>query len=214
VAFQSLASNLVAGDTNGCFDVFVHDRTTGITERVSVDSSGAEADGGSGADGQSISADGQVVAFGSSATNLVTGDANGTGDVFVHDRCAPATWTNYGAGFPGTNGIPAITSQQNPVVGTTITIDVANSYGNPTVGLLFIGFQQMFVSTNKGGDLLVVPALTLPVTFSYSGDSFTGSIPDDHTLCGVAVDLQSIEADPGAAKGMSFTAGLELVLGH
>jgi cold shock CspA family protein len=215
VAFASGATNLVAGDTNGFDDVFVHDRATGITERVSVDSSGVEGnDYSSNSNRRAISADGQVVAFGSLATNLVAGDTNGTEDVFVHESCEIATWSNYGAGFPGTNGIPAITSQQNPVLGTTITIDVANSYGNPTVGLLFIGFQQTIVPTNKGGDLLVVPALTAPITFSYGGDSFTGDIPDDHTLCGVAVDVQVIEADPGAAKGMSFTAGLELVLGR
>src|SRR5262249_17024570 len=45
VTFYSDASNLVAGDTNGVWDVFVHDRNSGLTTRVSVDSSGAEADG-------------------------------------------------------------------------------------------------------------------------------------------------------------------------
>src|SRR6187431_9294 len=44
LAFASYASNLVAGDTNGVYDVFVHDRVTGIIERVSVDSSGVEGD--------------------------------------------------------------------------------------------------------------------------------------------------------------------------
>src|SRR5262245_10712203 len=48
VAFASLASNLVPGDTNGVSDVFVHDRLTGTTERVSVDSRGRQGDGDSG----------------------------------------------------------------------------------------------------------------------------------------------------------------------
>ena len=84
VAFVSSATNLVAGDTNGIDDAFVRDRWTGITERISVASSGLEADGGSSA--LSISADGRYVAFVSSATNLVPGDTNHTADVFVRDR--------------------------------------------------------------------------------------------------------------------------------
>jgi hypothetical protein len=83
VAFYSGASNLVAGDTNGFGDVFVHDRQTGQTTRVSVDSAGAEGDGDSYL--ASISSDGRYVAFTSHATNLVAGDTNGFRDVFVHD---------------------------------------------------------------------------------------------------------------------------------
>ncbi len=86
VAFGSLASDLVAGDTNGAADVFVHDRLTGLTERASVDSAGGQANGQSGFWSVSLSADGRYVAFASDASNLVTGDTNGQTDVFVHDR--------------------------------------------------------------------------------------------------------------------------------
>src|SRR5262245_65822933 len=48
VAFVSLSDNLVPGDTNGAADVFVRDRLTGTTERVSVSSTGAQANGNSG----------------------------------------------------------------------------------------------------------------------------------------------------------------------
>ncbi len=89
VAFQSLASNLVAGDTNGFTDIFVRDRLSGTTERVSVDSAGAE--GNSTSDYPSISADGRFVAFRSEAMNLVAGDTNATVDVFVHDRQTGST---------------------------------------------------------------------------------------------------------------------------
>ena len=84
VAFMSSASNLVPGDTNETEDVFVHDRKTGITTRVSVNSAGNE--GNNGSFGGSISANGRFVAFESGASNLVPGDTNETGDVFVHDR--------------------------------------------------------------------------------------------------------------------------------
>ena len=85
VAFCSDASDLVAGDTNGCDDIFVHDRQTGATERVSVASDGSEGDYPS-TYSLAISGDGRYVAFGSQATNLVAGDTNSTWDVFLHDR--------------------------------------------------------------------------------------------------------------------------------
>ena len=97
VAFCSDATNLVAGDINNVRDVFVHDRQTGVTERVSVDTARNEADGHScgtlsdGAVSPAISADGRFVAFVSDATNLVVSDTNGVRDVFVHDRSTRVT---------------------------------------------------------------------------------------------------------------------------
>ena len=89
VAFDSGAATLVGGDTNSSVDVFVHDRQTGETIRVSVDSSGVEGDSASLS--PSLSADGGLVAFESSATNLAAGDTNGVEDVFVHDRASGIT---------------------------------------------------------------------------------------------------------------------------
>ncbi len=88
VAFSSEASNLAPGDTNGQGDIFIHDRTTGQTTRVSVTSDGSEAGGGQ---TPSISADGRYVAFSSYASNLVQGDTNGKNDIFVHDRTTGQT---------------------------------------------------------------------------------------------------------------------------
>ena len=84
VAFWSYASNLVPGDTNQATDVFVRDRLNGTTERVSVDSAGAEANDK--CYDPSISADGRFVAFEGLADNLVPGDTNNAVDVFVRDR--------------------------------------------------------------------------------------------------------------------------------
>lgn len=89
VAFISDATNLVAGDTNGAQDVFVHDLDTGITERASVASAGTQANDD--VFTLSLSANGRFVAFGSYATNLVAGDTNGVIDVFVRDRDTAAT---------------------------------------------------------------------------------------------------------------------------
>lgn len=84
VAFQSSATNLVAGDTNGVADVFVTDRKTGKTTRVSVSSGGGQATGYSLS--CEISDNGRFVVFESNAADLVTGDTNGFIDVFLHDR--------------------------------------------------------------------------------------------------------------------------------
>lgn len=89
VAFQSDATNLVAGDTNGVRDIFVRDRATATTTRISVSSAGQQANAASFR--PSISADGRWVAFESDASNLALGDGNGWTDVFLHDRVTGVT---------------------------------------------------------------------------------------------------------------------------
>src|SRR4029078_11935457 len=84
VTFQSDADNLVPGDTNGMTDVFVLDRPTGQTTRVSVGPDGAQGDGAS--TRPAFSADGRYVTFQSDAANLLAGDTNGRTDVFLYDR--------------------------------------------------------------------------------------------------------------------------------
>lgn len=88
VAFKSLASNLVDGDTVGCIDVFVRDLVKGTTERISVSESGAEGDSDSSFEewAPAISAGGQYIAYDSAASNLVGSDNNGEVDIFVYDR--------------------------------------------------------------------------------------------------------------------------------
>jgi tricorn protease-like protein len=101
VAFFSVASNLVSGDTNFASDIFVHDRQTGKTTRVSVASDGAQANDGVGI--PSISATGRYVAFESFASNLVGGDTNNSQDIFVHDRQTGKT-TRVSVATGGTQG--------------------------------------------------------------------------------------------------------------
>lgn len=88
VLFDSVASNLMAGDTNGFFDTFVRDRLAGTTERVSVGPGGRQANNLSFSD--AISPDGRHVTFSSGASNLVAGDTNRTSDVFAWDEAGDA----------------------------------------------------------------------------------------------------------------------------
>lgn len=103
VAFSSGASNLVLDDNNGQPDVFVHDRLLRQTIRVSVDSSGSEANHASGFGTVGTSADGRYVLFDSQASNLVAGDTNGQFDIFLHD-CQTGVTTRASI---GTGGIQA-----------------------------------------------------------------------------------------------------------
>jgi Tol biopolymer transport system component len=90
VAFWSLASTLVPGDTNGTSDVFVHDRQAGTNERVSVNSNEEQANASSA--GAAITPDGRFVAFTSDALNLIPGDVDdAASDVFLRDRQAGTT---------------------------------------------------------------------------------------------------------------------------
>lgn len=101
VTFASFASNLVPGDSNGKTDVFIFDRQTTTTKRVSVITGGGQANDHS--NYGTISTDGRFAAFESDATNLVTGDTNHRGDVFIRDRVLGLT-TRASVSLIGTQG--------------------------------------------------------------------------------------------------------------
>ncbi len=83
VAFQSDATNLVAGDTNGFTDIFLHDRQTGETRRISISTTGEQGNGNS--TDPVISGNGRIIAYESDANNLVNLDTNELSDIFVFD---------------------------------------------------------------------------------------------------------------------------------
>jgi Tol biopolymer transport system component len=118
VLVNSMATNLVPGDTNDRWDVFVFDRSTGAMQRVSVTSQGGQAKpssdpfGGSLAGG--ISANGRYVAFRSDSPNLVGHDTNRTSDIFVYDRghhrVTRVSVSGKGRQANGPSGDPAISA--------------------------------------------------------------------------------------------------------
>lgn len=87
VAYASASSNLVEGDTNGKQDIFLNDRATGTTKRISLGAGGAQANNDSYA--PYVSLDGNYVLFTSKATNLTAAaDTNNSEDLFLYDAAS------------------------------------------------------------------------------------------------------------------------------
>jgi subtilisin family serine protease/Tol biopolymer transport system component len=83
VVFQSSAADLSTGDSNEREDVFLFDRQTRGTTRLSIGAGGSQSLRDSGS--ARISGDARYCAFESLANNFVSGDTNGTWDIFLRD---------------------------------------------------------------------------------------------------------------------------------
>lgn len=127
----------------------------------------------------------------------------------------PASWSNYGAGHPGTLGVPSLTLSALPVMGTTPSVQIGNSLGVSVLATAVMGLGQTALPTGWGGTLLVDNIL-LTETFvaDAAGTDMPLELPDDPGLCGLPLNIQVAEFDPGASLGISFTRGLALVLGR
>jgi len=176
VVFSSFASNLVTGDSNDVQDVYVHDRDSGVIERVSLSSSGAEGNGAS--NEASISDDGRYVCFTSTATNLVAGDTNGLRDVFLRDRDISETYrlseapggldgngTSTGGRISGNGGFVAFETFASNLIGNDtngvkdIYVRNINSALTYRVSVGFLGAQLVEESRNasisENGNIIV-----------------------------------------------------------
>ena len=217
VAFSSAASNLVSGDTNVSSDIFVRDRQANTTERVSLDSSGMQEDGNSYY--PSISADGRYVAFNSYATNLVSGDTNGSSDIFVHERdVAPLSVLSQSlqAAYTGT-GPSSFTVTFSENVSTTGGAAGANSAANPANYKIINkgangNLETAACNVPLGGD----DALILPASVSYSPNTalvtLAAPLPAGSYrlfVCGTTsiVDLAGNHLNSGVDVTFDFTVG-------
>ena len=148
VAFQSFAANLVPGDINGQYDAFVHDRKTRETIRVSVSTDGSEARGYQSIQCLAISGDGRVVAFQSSATDLVADDTNTLDDIFVHQIDTRET-TRVSVSSDGTEG-------NGPVLGVALNDDgrfvAFTSQATNLVSGDMNGTMDVFVHDRRAGE--------------------------------------------------------------
>src|SRR5262249_22974246 len=113
---------------------------------------------------------------------------NGTTDAFVakFTFCsADAFWTNYGSGWPGTNGVPSLTLSGDPVLCAPLTLNLSNSRGATTTAALLLGLSQADLPTVFGGHLLLVPRTIILLTVPASGIALSGNVACDDSLCGV-----------------------------
>ncbi len=281
VVFASRADNLVAGDANQYFDVFLRDRTSGVTTRVSLGQGGVEGDGDS-APGLygGISSDGRFVAFRSEAKNMVPDDTNHFYDVFRRDlttgdvvlvsatraggfsngpnfpfdstpdlslillhsyatdlvsydtngeidpyygqeaylrdmnvAAGTASTEAYAQGLAGTNGVPTLSPSTNPVLGSPIHIDLGNSSGGSTLGLVIVGLLPAEVPFS-GGTLVADPhGWFVPVVMDASGAALDAVIPSDPGVRGISLFTQLLVLDAGAVRGVSMSRGCEMVEG-
>jgi Tol biopolymer transport system component len=121
VAFESVASNLVTGDTNNDVDVFVRDTVAGRTTRVSVAGAGSQANDDSFR--PAISANGRYVAFYSYASNLVAGDTNHAADVVVRANPEPAVTGITPSSLPRGATTPVAIAGSGFITGASVVID-------------------------------------------------------------------------------------------
>jgi len=231
VAFTSLATNLVPGDTNLVADVFVRDRIVGTTERVSLSSRGREGDAHSGLGtptGASISANGRFVVFASSASNFAKGDVNGNADVFVRDRVTGTTELI----SRGLDGVPAsgdgpVISADGRIVAFRSFSDTLVSDGNPNFTAHVYAFDRQAqtmerVDVDSNGLLgdsqannLAISADGRYVAFDTFADNLVTGVGDqngvdvfvrdrvNHTTEGI-----STVGDSGVFEGNSFLSSI------
>jgi Tol biopolymer transport system component len=144
IAFASLASNLVPGDANGVFDLFVAGPETDRLARVTVGLGQTEADNTSLRPSLALNA--RLVFFESSATNLVRGDTNGNSDIFVRDRRPPQAPPS-----PTPTPGPKPTPTPTPVVKPAIVVSPDPvDFGSVPIGTLGVTGSATILSVGTG----------------------------------------------------------------
>jgi len=189
VAFSSAATNLVPDDTNGRSDVFVKDLVTGA---ITLVSSGPAGQGNDSSDRPSISADGSKVAFSSAASNLVPGDTNGVGDIYVEDLATGAI--TRASGDPG--GVPAGSGSFAPSLsgdGSKVAYSVAVALGGTQQGL-----GNVYVTDLNSGATTLVSTGPAGIGNSFSNNA---SISDDGSK--VAFESDASNLVPGDTNNHS-----------
>ncbi|MGE0576484.1 Calx-beta domain-containing protein [Reyranella sp.] len=224
VAFVSVADNLVTGDTNGVADVFVKTLAGGAIVRVSTNASGAQANGDS--SNPVFSANGSRVAFTSAASDLITGDTNGVGDIFIKNLSdnsiaristdaagAQANGASWGAAFsPDGARIFFVSAASNLVAGDTngvadvfvkdmFTGAIARVSTNSSDGQATGGDSSQFVLSSDGNRLAFYSSATNLVNGgdNESTDIYVRSVS---TVVVSATDAIKAEGQSGAT---SFT---------
>jgi Tol biopolymer transport system component len=207
VAIASEASDLVGGDTNGVFDVFVRDRRGGSTERVSVGAAGAQANGRTGL--SAISPDGRFVLMWSEASNLVPGDMNDTADTVVRDRVARTTErvsvSSDGAQANGESARGSITPDGRFVAFASVA---SNLVSGDTDGLFDVFVRDRSTGLTEHVGAGTAPAISADGRFIAFESRFSGAGPAGIVVrdrATATTELVSVGADGAPANGPSNT---------
>src|SRR5256885_711066 len=206
VLFLSSANNLVTNDDNGRFvDVFLRNRTNGVTTLVSVNQTGV---GGGNGNSVSpvISTNGRYVVFESEASNLVTNDTNGVSDVFVHDLQTGTTTfvsvNSAGAGGNGASTSPLISPDGRYVTFVSAAGDlVANDTNNAT---------DIFVRDLQSHTTTLVSVSTDGATSGNGGSDWPTMTPDGRWVAFVSKAANLVA---GATNNLGDIYARDLVSG-
>ena len=214
VVFQSDATNLVAGDSNGTTDIFVRDLQTNTTTRVSTATDGSQSNDLSGQ--AVISADGRYVVFFSLASNLVQGDTNGLRDIFLKDMVT-GNVTRLSVAADGSelndlSNTPSISADGHYVTFQTQATDTGvGAEGNGT------GFDVFRVSlvAGAGADRMIGSDGNDTIDGLAGDDILLGGFGNDVLTGGAGADQISGAAGTDTADYSGSAAGVtvDLVLG-
>jgi hypothetical protein len=230
VAFRSAANNLVAGDTNAKADIFLRDVLAATTERVSVDTSGAQANLDS--TNVSLSDDGRYVAFDSLASNLVASDTNGSADIFVRDRgvicasleyCTAGTTTHgcvatiQGSGVPSSSAPSGFTLVVSELEGQRAGLILyglgsnAAPWGVNGSSYMCIAAPQQRTGTLVSGGTDAHCDGTLSIDWNAWRNAHPAALGNRFTA-GEYIFAQGWFRDPGAPKGTNLSNALRFTL--
>ena len=216
VIYDSFASNLVAGDTNGVSDVFEHDFTTGTTRRLVFGLGGAQPDGS--LDLRGVSSDGRYLTVLSDATNLVGGPQDGQIHAYLVDLGPQCYVASYCSALPNSTGQSAVIQATGTPSFTTNTFVLSALSLPPSANCTFFhGTTRVDPPTSfgnglrcAGGTLVRLGTTTAAngVTIQYqdlAGAPYAGVQPGDVRR------FQLVYRDPAAGgAGFNTTAALEI----
>jgi Tol biopolymer transport system component len=195
VAFASGATNLGPTGDDGAWDVFVHDRVTGVTEQVSRPAAGVTRDDRGDSGEAVITGDGRFVAFTSTAGDLVPGGSRGSVEVFVADRVTgvveQASVSSAGEEGNGYSFGPSISDDGNLVAFTTDAFDL--------VGLDDDFFTVVAVRDRTAGTTTLVSATGAGTAPAHDSESVVGHVSPDGSEIFFTSDASDIV--PGDTNG-------------
>jgi Tol biopolymer transport system component len=204
VVFQSVASNLVSGDRNGLRDVFLRDVASGTTTLLSHGATGDSANGASSTGLPGMTPDGREVVISSTASNLVAGDTNQAGDVFVYDRQSDSfVLASAGADdapAKGTSSDPSLSANGQWVAFTSFAPNLVPGDGDGTTDVfvrdLRAGVTQRASIAEGGGDpngLSQLPTISPDASMVAFASRASNLVPGDGA--GWDLFLHSFESD-------------------